>query len=53
MKILKLGKIKSPKNTITCYNCDSELKYDDSDIRTDKDGTYIKCPLCKKFLNIK
>jgi len=34
----------------TCGYCKSELEYDMSDVESDRDGSYIICPSCGKFL---
>lgn len=50
MKILKRGKIENPLYKITCGHCTSELAYNNTDVKYDRDGDYIVCPVCGKFL---
>lgn len=52
MKVLKRGKVKEKVYHKTCHNCKSKLEYKDSDIECDRDGDYIICPVCKKFIAI-
>ncbi len=53
MKIIKEGLIKEKKfGDKTCPDCDCEFEYVLSDVEEDRDGKYVKCPTCKKFLAI-
>jgi len=66
MKILKRGKVKNehPKMTcaycdtifeylkMTCAYCDTVFEYLKTDIDFDRDGRYVVCPVCGKFLNV-
>ena len=52
MKIIKTGKIKD-STKITCGYCESILEYNSTDIKRDfRDGDYIICPICGKFLSV-
>lgn len=50
MKILKHGEVKEVTYTVTCHSCNSILEYNSNDIHSDRDGNYIICPVCKKFI---
>ncbi|GAA0883277.1 hypothetical protein GCM10009120_18740 [Sphingobacterium siyangense subsp. cladoniae] len=52
MKILKRGVVSNPSKKINCDGCTSELEYTAKDIQFDRDGSYIVCPVCKKFLGV-
>ena len=52
MKILKKGVVPSHKQKINCNNCKSELEFKQDDVRHDRDGSYIVCPVCNKFLGL-
>lgn len=52
MKIIKRG---TPEQEwiygVACLKCSSVLEYDKSDIHSDRDGSYIICPVCGKFIS--
>ncbi len=52
MKILKRGNADEFTRNITCGYCYSELEYTRPDIRRDRDGVYIVCPVCLNIINI-
>lgn len=52
MKILKKGVIPSNPKKIKCNNCSSELEFKQIDVRHDREGSYVVCPVCNKFLGI-
>jgi len=52
MKILKRGNPPKDKRREVCHNCGSELEYISSDIHIDRDGKYIICPVCGKFIGV-
>jgi transcription elongation factor Elf1 len=51
MKIIKQvsAQIDLPKKK-TCYGCKSVLEYTRVDIKSDRDGNYIVCPVCGAFI---
>ena len=52
MKILKKGKIPIKINFIvTCWNCNSELEYEKSEIKSNvRNESYVECPICDSFI---
>lgn len=52
MKVLKKGKEKVKVFKKTCKTCDTILECTKKDIIYDRDGSYVKCPICKKFIGI-
>ena len=52
MKIIKVGKVISETKQKTCSKCNSELEYVPKDIKTDREGKYIICPVCGQFLAV-
>lgn len=52
MKILKKGIIPSTAKKIICNNCSSELEFNQNDVKHDRDGSYVVCPVCNKFLGL-
>ena len=52
MKIIKIGNVEPSTRRKICYYCSSEFEYDTTDIKYDRDGDYVICPVCDKFLNI-
>ncbi len=53
MKIIKLGnvpdKIEIPK---TCNSCRTEFTYNRTDVNSDRDGAYVICPCCNKYIAV-
>jgi hypothetical protein len=49
MKIIKKGKIVPIPKQITCFKCKSVLSYESKDVKVDRDGDYIECPVCQAF----
>lgn len=52
MKIIKKGKIKIREKKKTCYECRTKFSYTSMDVEIDRDGNYIKCPICKAFIAV-
>lgn len=53
MKIIKKGVLpKEVKKNRNCYKCLSVLEYEPKDIKYDRGGEYIICPVCKAYLPI-
>ena len=54
MRIIRQGKIPTDERKKTCKKCNTLFAYFPKDIfRDQRDGDYVKCPLCKAFINIK
>lgn len=53
MRIIKPGDLKLIEVEKTCYNCKCEFAYNQNDIRGDRDGKFVKCPQCKKLIDIR
>lgn len=46
-----MGNTKEKEYFKTCPYCDTDFSYNDSDVNSDfRDGDYVKCPVCGKFL---
>jgi RNase P subunit RPR2 len=53
MKIIKEGKLPERTKQKTCSYCTAVLEYEPADVTYDRrDGPYIVCPCCKKFLSV-
>lgn len=53
MKIVKMGKVPDEmERQKTCYNCKTVFSYIPSDTQTDRDGKYVICPVCGKFIHV-
>ena len=52
MKILKRGKVKNEHPKMICAYCDTVFEYLKTDIYWDRDGRYVVCPVCDKFLTV-
>jgi len=52
MKIIKLGEIKQENQQIICKSCQTEFKIEPNDIQSDRDGRYVICTLCGKFISV-
>lgn len=53
MKILENRYIEKSSKIVICPNCASKLEIEANDIQQDKDGTYIICPCCHKYIDEK
>ena len=51
MKVIKKGKVKNTKEKV-CWKCNSELEYEQKDVKSDRDGNYIVCPVCGQFIAV-
>lgn len=51
MKIIKRGEIKSKTINKKCSKCNTEFEYEEKDIKQDRDGKYVNCPVCKAFIS--
>lgn len=51
IKIIKQGTVEETVFKCTCSACDSILEYTNDDIHTDRDGSYIECPVCGCCIN--
>ena len=36
---------------VECSSCGSILQYSKEDVHTDRDGSYIECPVCDMFIS--
>ncbi len=52
MKIIKKGEKKEKEYIKTCSGCKTKFSYKNRDIETDRDGSYVICPVCKAFIAI-
>lgn len=53
MKVIKPGSIPSSDIKHTCSYCSCEFLYSKEDIHIDqRDGNYVICPTCGKFINV-
>ena len=51
MEIIKQGKVPTIKFKMECSNCGCEAIYTPEEIKHDKDGDYVICPCCKKYIS--
>lgn len=52
MRIIKKIPPKNQVWVVKCQNCGTILQYDKSDITHDqREGSYIQCPECAKYIN--
>lgn len=52
-EIIQKGRLPEERHyRVECLKCKTVFRYQREDIRTDqRDGDYVKCPLCKAFIN--
>jgi len=50
MKIIKKVEPKEPEKKTMCCYCKTIFVYNNSDIKPDRDGSYVVCPSCEKFI---
>lgn len=53
MDIIKKGNQKRKEYGFVCRICGCVAKFDETDIRRDRDGDYIVCPICGRFVSMK
>lgn len=46
IKVIKEGKA-DPTQTKTCFKCKTKFSFQNEDIKTDSDGSYVPCPNVK------
>jgi len=57
MRIIKEGSLDNISENqwyrVTCGSCKTEFEYQLKDIKSDRDGSYVECPLkgCGKFIS--
>lgn len=52
MKVLKQGTVKKDTKVKTCTNCKTKIEYTRDDVEQDRDGRFIVCPSCARFLSV-
>lgn len=54
MRIITEGTVPGKENEVkkTCYNCQIRFAYTKSDVKSDRDGRYVKCPGCESFIAV-
>ena len=50
MRVIKEGTLPVKENKCTCYKCKTKFAYIASDVKPDRDGSYIVCPVCGSFI---
>lgn len=51
MEIIKRGNIPEKEYILVCRICGCVAKFVQSDIKRDRDGEYIVCPECNRFIS--
>ena len=51
-EIIKKKELKIKEIKKTCYKCKTKFSYNDSDVESDRDGRYVKCPSCGAFIAV-
>jgi transcription elongation factor Elf1 len=51
MEIIKKGNTTYKEYEFTCRKCGCVAKFDEKDIKQDRDGEYIVCPSCGRFVS--
>lgn len=52
MRIIKKGKLPNDEKKKTCKTCNTQFLFKEADIHNDRDGRYVICPGCKKFIAV-
>lgn len=52
MKIIKDGSISKPEKKRTCCNCKTKFSYTPNDVQQDREGLFVICPTCQKFIAV-
>lgn len=53
MKIIKGGSVKIKEKKKKCSKCKTEFSFTNSDVKMDRDGDYVNCPVCDSFISAK
>ncbi len=53
MKILENNYIRKDSIIVICPECKSRLEIESNDVQEDRDGKYIICPCCHKYIDTK
>lgn len=51
MRIIKIGNNKPKEIEKKCYKCKTEFAYESSDVKIDREGSYVNCPSCNAFIS--
>ena len=52
MEIIKAGNPERKAYGFVCRKCGCVAKFDETDIKRDRDGDYIVCPSCGRFVSM-
>ena len=52
MEIIKAGNPERKAYGFVCRKCGCVAKFDETDIKRDRDGDYIICPSCGRFVSM-
>jgi DNA-directed RNA polymerase subunit RPC12/RpoP len=52
IEIIQQGKIPNVKKKKTCGKCNTVFSFDRSDIEQDRDGRFVRCPVCNSFIGV-
>ena len=52
MRIIKEGNITPKETKKTCFKCKTKFTFFESEIECDREGRYVKCPICKAFIAV-
>lgn len=53
MKIIKKGNIEPKSIKEKCSKCKTVFEYTNGDVKSDRDGDYVECPICNSFIAAK
>lgn len=51
MEIIKKGNTGGDEYLLLCYRCGCSARFNNADIHRDRDGEYVICPQCKRFIS--
>ena len=51
MKIIKTGSNKPKETKRKCLSCKTVFTFVSTDVKYDRDGSYVNCPCCKAFIS--
>lgn len=52
MRIIKEGKTPEKETIKTCGSCKTKFAYTPEDMKNDRDGRFVICPHCAKFIAV-
>lgn len=50
MRVIKEGSLPVKEKKCTCYKCKTKFAYTSNEVKSDRDGSYVVCPIFGSFI---